>query len=88
MNLAMVPPPVIPTAWDPCDRRTHGNIPCGKPRYHVGQCKAAIEIVQGYQEFARHLRDKAMHMTRKELLEAVEFHLLAWRVLRAEYNAR
>ena len=63
-------------------------MPCSKARYHIGQCHSSAEIVQSYQEYAHHLRQKAANMTRQELVNAVEFHLLAWRVLRGEYLAR
>lgn len=34
------------------------------------------------------MRERAKHMRRDEIASAVEYHLLAWRVLRNEYNGR
>jgi hypothetical protein len=82
------PPSDIPSYWDPCPRRTRGNLPCGKPRYHRGNCSPSLEILNDYREYAKHIRERAETMTVSQLEEAMEFHLLAWRVLRAEMNRR
>jgi hypothetical protein len=81
-------PPEIPADWDPCPRRTRGNLPCGKPRFHIGACAAKSEFVEDYRIYADHVRVLAQTMTRHELGQAMEFHLLAWRVLRSVAGER
>jgi hypothetical protein len=41
-----------------------------------------------YRGYIKRLRSMAVTLTRDELAMAVEYHLLAWRVLRNEYNGR
>jgi hypothetical protein len=81
-------PPEVPAEWDPCPRRTRGNIPCGKPRYHTGWCSAKVEVVDDYREYSAHLHALSSTMTITELEAAMNFHLLAYRILRGELNAR
>lgn len=78
----------LPVEYDPCPRRTRSNQPCERPRHHVGSCGTSDELRENYRLYVKHTRDLAGTMTRVELAAAVEFHLLAWRVLRDEYNAR
>ena len=74
--------------YDPCKGRTRNNMPCELPRHHVGVCKASLEQREYYRQFVRDLHERAKTMSRDELGKAVEYHLLAWRVLRNEYNGR
>lgn len=38
--------------------------------------------------YAVHLRARAQDMTRQQLMEASEYHLLSWKIFRAEFNGR
>lgn len=78
----------IDPEWDPCPRRTTTGVPCQRPRHHVGHCGISEEKVAEYRRFIADLRKRAKTMNRGELAEAVEFHLIAWHVLRLEFNAR
>lgn len=80
--------PRLDPAWDPCPRRTKSNIPCERPRNHVGHCGVSPERREQYRVFIAHVREHAKTMTREDIANAVEFHLLAWRVLRNEYHGR
>lgn len=73
---------------DPCPRRTSSGAPCERPRHHVGQCGESDEKREMYRKYIAALREHAKTMKRSELDAAVEYHLLTWRVLRNEYNAR
>jgi hypothetical protein len=73
---------------DPCPGRTRHNAPCERPRHHVGHCGASPERHELYRQYIANVRERANRMTREEIASAVEFHLIAWRVLRNEYNGR
>jgi len=75
-------------AFDPCLRRTRSNVPCERPRNHVGHCGVSAELQELYRNYIAQVREQAARMTREEIGQAVEFHLIAWRTLRHEYNAR
>lgn len=79
---------VQPPFEDPCPRRTRDNRPCVRVRDHVGACSADTELTEAYRFYAKHLRDKTKDMKREEIRAAMEFHLIAWRIYRHEYNAR
>ena len=49
---------------------------------------AKVEFVEDYRAYAEHLRGVAQTMTHRELEHAMEFHLLAWRVLRSVAGER
>lgn len=73
---------------DPCPGRTQANIPCARERYHVGGHGVSDEERERRRQFVHDMTERAKTMRRVELEAAVEYHLLAWRVLRNEYNAR
>jgi hypothetical protein len=74
--------------WDPCPSRTRTSIPCGKPRHHVGNCGPAEGQQELYRAYIAQVRARAKGMSRAQIAEAVEYHLITWRVLRNEYNGR
>jgi hypothetical protein len=80
--------PEIPPDYDPCPRRTRSGQLCERPRHHVGSCGVTDELRDHYRAYIKRLRSMAVTLTRDELAMAVEYHLLAWRVLRNEYNGR
>ncbi len=80
--------PRVPVEFDRCLRRTRSGLPCGKFSHHVGACAPEVEIVEEYREYAAHVRRMAQGMKRVELERAAEFHLLAWKILRDEFNGR
>ena len=86
-GLGLTPEPP-PADHDPCPRRTRERLLCIKERYHRGHCAADATSSEAYQDYAAHLRVMAATMTRREMREAAEFHLVAWRVLKGELNAR
>jgi len=45
-------------------------------------------MVEEYRAYATHVKRMAAGMKRVELERAAEFHLLAWKILRDEYNGR
>jgi len=45
-------------------------------------------MVEEYRQYASHVKRMAQGMKRVELERAAEFHLLAWKILRDEYNGR
>lgn len=81
-------PPQIDPIWDPCPSRTRTGVPCGKPNHHVGHCAPADGKDDLYRQYIAQVRERAKHLSRAELADAVEYHLITWRVLRNEYNGR
>ena len=80
--------PHLDAFFDPCPKRTRRNRPCCRPRYHTGSCYEDAETAEAYRLYADHLRRLAATMTRDQIRDAMEFHLIAWHVLRHEYNGR
>ena len=73
---------------DPCIRRTRAGVPCSKASHHRGACTPDVDVLEAYHVYAAHVRTLAQSMTRGELGRAADFHLLAWKILHDEYNAR
>ena len=86
-GLGLTPEPP-PADHDPCPRRTREGLLCVRARYHRGKCAADAALAEAYQDYAAHVRRRAVTMTRREMRHAAEFHLVAWRVLQGELNAR
>jgi hypothetical protein len=78
----------LPAEYDPCLRRARGGLPCARPSHHHGPCAADADLIEAYRLYVKHLRERAQTMKLRELENAAEYHRIAWRVLKHEYDAR